>query len=674
MSDSYILGLNAYDHDVAACLLRNGEIVAAISKERLTRKKHDAGFTGEVTRYCLEAAGIGLDDVELIVRNCYLLPVPEMEARLAATHDPYHLTDEERVEAQESGIFLSDDPRLVTCSHHLAHAYSAFAVSPFERGAVLIVDGIGSHACDALDANEGVEPPHPFARESESMYRFDGGKIETVGKIYMGPYKSGLGDEFIFFDGIGAVYSRVSSYVFGHWNKCGEVMGLAPYGRETMPPLFQATDGGLDVHPWPEALRSPFPRTGDRAWERSASRRGWEDLSRRVQQDTEDALLARAKWLHERTGEKNLVLAGGVALNCVANGRLVEEGPFENVFIQPAAGDDGIAIGCAYYGHLAVKERTRTFTMTHPYLGRHYADADVEDAFDEFLVRRVTTRTKSDRVIRQTAELLAEGSAVGWFQGASEFGPRALGNRSILGDPRDPKMKDKLNAKVKHRQAFRPFAPAVLAELASHYFEGEAESPYMLLAKRVKPAAREKIPGIVHIDGTARVQTVTEESNPFFYALLAAFAEVTGVGVLINTSFNIKGEPIVETPTDAMECFLSTGLDALVIHEWIIRKNALHKFVSPVRRFGKRVGTRLPRRARRRRDGNRLTYSAQTPFLAVRASDSASLWAFLRTWACLGCVRAIPSRSRVSATSSGCVSAVRFRRVIHEADRPVVER
>jgi len=593
MSDSYILGLNCYDHDVAACLLRNGEIVAAIAKERLTRKKQDSGFVQEVMDYCLEAGGITLADVELIVRNCYLLPVPEMEERLASVHDPYHLTDAERLWAQKSGIHLSDDPRLVTCSHHLAHAYSAFAVSPFDRGAVMVVDGIGSHACDVLDAPAGADAPHPFARESESFYRFDDTLLETIEKIYMGPAKSALGDEFIFLPGMGAIYSRVSTYVFGHWNKCGEVMGLAPYGRETLsretlPPLFEAEDGGLTVHPWPESLRAPFERKGDKAWERSANRRGWEDLCWRVQKDTEETLLARARRLHEQTGEKNLVLAGGVALNCVANGRLVEEGPFENVFIQPAAGDDGIAIGCAYYGHLAVKKRTRTFAMGHPYLGRHYADADVQDAFRGFFVRTGTQRKKSDQVIREAADLLADGATIGWFQGASEFGPRALGNRSILADPRDPKMKDRLNAKVKHRQAFRPFAPAVLAELASHYFEGEAESPYMLLAKGVKPAAREKIPAVVHIDGTARVQTVTEESNPFFYGLLAAFFEKTGVGVLINTSFNVRGEPIVETPTDAMECFLSTDLDALVLHEWIIKKNAFHKFAAPMWRFSNR--------------------------------------------------------------------------------------
>jgi carbamoyltransferase len=310
--------------------------------------------------------------------------------------------------------------------------------------------------------------------------------------------------------------------------------------------------------------------------------RHWEDMAWRVQDDTENVLLARARWLRETTGAKNLVIAGGVALNCVANGRLAREAGFENVWIQPAAGDDGIAIGCAAYGQIEVLKQPRSYVMDHSYVGKRYADQDVAQATQKFLVRIQTSAVRSDDICRDTAKLLAEQKVIGWFQGGSEFGPRALGNRSLLADPRKPEMKDILNSRVKHRQAFRPFAPIVLAERAREVFEGEEDSPFMLIAKRVRPEWRDRIPAIVHVDGTARVQTVREATNPVLYRLLKEFEALTGVPVLINTSFNVKGEPIVETPRDAMICFLTTGIDNLVLHDTLISKNPLHRIVGPL--------------------------------------------------------------------------------------------
>jgi carbamoyltransferase len=275
-------------------------------------------------------------------------------------------------------------------------------------------------------------------------------------------------------------------------------------------------------------------------------------------------------------------MAGGVALNCVANGRVAREAGFENVWIQPAAGDDGIAIGCAYYGWLEILKQRRDFVMDHSYVGKRYSDKEAAVELKKFLVRIQVDAVKSENVCRDTAKLLADQKVIGWFQDRSEFGPRALGNRSLIADPRKPEMKDILNSRVKHRQAFRPFAPIVLAERMKEVFEGDEDSPFMLIAKPVRPEWRDKIPAIVHVDGTARVQTVREATNPMLYRLLKEFEALTGVPVLINTSFNIKGEPIVETPQDAVNCFLTTGVDHLVIHDTIVSKAAMHKVVAPI--------------------------------------------------------------------------------------------
>jgi carbamoyltransferase len=439
----------------------------------------------------------------------------------------------------------------------------------------------------------GTRAP-PLARESESYYRFEGTRIEALRKVWLEPSRGFLSDEFYNMPGLGALYSRASTYVFGDWNKCGELMGLAPYGRAgEMKPLVSLDGGEFEVPAWGAGFDRPWlseSESGEK-WEDSPSMQHWKDLAWQVQDDTERVLLARAAWLRETTGAKNLCIAGGVALNCVANGRIAREAGFENVWIQPAAGDDGIAIGCAYYGHLAIQRKPRSFVMTHAYLGAPYGNSEVEAATDRRLVRLATRRTRSSDICADTARVLAEGHVVGWFQGRSEFGPRALGNRSILADPRNADMKAILNSRVKHRQAFRPFAPIVLAERASEIFEGDEPSPYMLLAKRVRAEWKDRVPAIVHVDGTARVQTVDAETNEILYRLLEAFDAITGVPVLLNTSFNVKGEPIVETPRDAMACFLETGIDYLVLHDTLIGKTPLHKVLTPIVKVYADVGS-----------------------------------------------------------------------------------
>jgi carbamoyltransferase len=591
----YILGLNTYDHDVSACLLRDGAIAFAIAKERITREKHASGFFQEVVDYCLKAEGITLDDVALVVRNCYILPVAEMEQRLLSQEAPFFLNERERRQATQHPLFLANSGKVATVSHHLAHAYSAFAASPFHEGVIMVVDGVGSYSADISEAYPPANDAAPLARESESYYRFEGSRIDTLKKAWLEPSRGFLSDEFYNMPGLGALYSRASTYVFGDWNKCGELMGLAPYGRAgTMKPLMELRDGALDVPAWSGgAFHQPWlseSESGEK-WEDSPSMQHWKDVAWQVQDDTERVLLARAAWLREATGAKNLCIAGGVALNCVANGRIAREAGFENVWVQPAAGDDGIAIGCAYYGHLAIQKQPRSFVMTHAYLGRAYSEGEVAAASDQPLVRLATRRTRSRDICADTAKVLAEGRVVGWFQGRSEFGPRALGNRSILADPRQAEMKAILNSRVKHRQAFRPFAPIVLAERAAEIFEGDEPSPYMLLAKRVRAEWNDRIPAIVHVDGTARVQTVDADTNEALYRLLKAFDALTGVPVLLNTSFNVKGEPIVETPQDALACFLETGIDYLVLQDTLIGKAALHRVLTPIIRVYADVST-----------------------------------------------------------------------------------
>ena len=588
---SYILGINAYDHDVSACLLRDGAIAFAIAKERINRHKHATGFYQEVVDYCLRAEGIALDDVELVVRNCYVLPVGEMEKRLTYQDVPEVLPPKDRKQAAASPLYRSRSNKVVDVSHHLAHAYSAFAVCPFSEGALMVVDGVGNYASDVEEAHR-IDNLNPLARESESYYRFEGSKLEPLKKVWLEPTIGFLADEFFNMNGLGAVYSRVSSYIFADWNKCGEVMGLAPYGSpDRIKPLVEFRNGALNVPEWNEDFNQPYLPDDDAKWENDPGMQHWKDLAWRVQDDAERVLIERAIWLRETTGAKNLCISGGVALNCVANGKIVREAGYDNVWIQPAAGDDGIAIGCAYYGHLAIQNKPRSFVMEHAYLGAPYRDEEAEAAAKRWLVRSRTCKSPEANICAETAKVLAEEKVVGWFQGGSEFGPRALGNRSILADPRKAEMKDLLNARVKHRQAFRPFAPIVLAERAREVFEGDEDSPFMLLAKRVRPEWKDKVAAIVHVDGTARVQTVRREHNERLYLLLEEFEKITGVPVLLNTSFNIRGEPIVETPADAMKCFLSTGIDYLAMHDLLIAKRPYYPFFYPIVKWGSDVAT-----------------------------------------------------------------------------------
>ena len=329
---TYVLGINAYDHDVSACLLRDGEIAFAINKERLTRKKHDGGFYQKVVDYCLAAEGISFDDIDLVVRNCYVLPVEDLELRMLSQYVPEVMDDQERIQAKHNPLYLSKSNKVMTVSHHLAHAYSAFAACPFNEGVVMVVDGVGNYSSDVTEPGQLTDNVNPLARESESYYKFDGSRIETLKKIWLKPVRGFLSDEFYFMPGLGALYSRVSIYIFAHWNKCGEVMGLAPYGRpDAVKPLLETNGDDVDIPEWGVEFDKPFLPEQEPDWEASSSMQHWKDVAWRVQDDAETLLLKRAIWLRETTGAKNLCMAGGVALNCVANGRIVREAGYDNV-------------------------------------------------------------------------------------------------------------------------------------------------------------------------------------------------------------------------------------------------------------------------------------------------------------------------------------------------------
>lgn len=555
----YVLG-TGLSHDGSACLLKDGRICVAIEKERVTRRKHDGGNDADAILYCLDAEGIGLDDLTLVVQNANF-------GLLKQGNDWWR-----------GRRLFHDRVPMVSISHHLAHAYSAVGTAPFDEAAVLIIDGCGSGMDDCLDLEGAVVPEQPPAElrhlfyEKDSYYVFKENRVTPVYKDFS-PWGLSLKDYPMCPNttqhSIGGMYLAASMYVFSGFEDPGKLMGLAPYGRPGIYDfeIFDLRDGRAFVrYDWMERFRKPC-----RDYEQfKRDFQYYADIAYWMQREVERAVLYVARHRHTLAPSRNLTYAGGVALNAVANRKLLTEGPFEQVYIQPAAGDNGLAVGCAYYGWMEVlgQERVRhTGTMS---LGRSYRRPSVGDALAQ--QRQSVEFEESENVVRQTAELIAEGKVVGWFQGGAEFGPRALGHRSILADPRRPEMRNFINAQVKFREDFRPFAPSVPAEHCSTYFECEYESPYMILVAPVKPEWQHALPSVTHQDKSARIQTVTREVSPLYYELLRAFGDLTGVYVLLNTSFNRRGMPIVETPEQAVQFFLECALDVLVLDNFIVRK------------------------------------------------------------------------------------------------------
>jgi carbamoyltransferase len=596
----YILGISAYYHDSAVCLIRDGEVVAAGQEERFTRKKHDQDFPAQAIEFCLQHAGIKGEEVDYIA--FYDKPLQKFERLLETYIDyaprglrsflmamPVWLREKLWIREQINERTNHKGNVLFT-EHHESHAASAFFPSPFESAAVLTIDGVGEWATSSYGYGRGNE-------------------LHLLAELHF-PHSLGL------------LYSAFTYYT-GFRVNSGEykVMGLAPYGE----PLYVQKildelvdlreDGSLRLNMKYFNFAHGLTMTNKRFDElfggpprnpESMLTQREMDLARSVQEVTEMAMLRMARHVHKETNEKNLCLAGGVALNCVGNGRILREGPFENIWIQPAAGDAGGSLGAAlsvWYQYLENKRDVREVCQGHSdamkgaYLGPSFSSDEIE----EFLK---TSGAKYRRVDRaklavHVARLLAEEKVVGWFQGRMEFGPRALGARSILCDPRSPRMQSQMNLKIKFRESFRPFAPSVLLERVADFFEMETDSPYMLLVAPVRKqlrfeiseeqeklfgieklnAARSTIPAVTHVDYSARIQTVSREENPLYYDLIAAFGLLTSCPVLVNTSFNVRGEPIVCTPEQAYTCFMRTEMDCLVMEDFVIRKD--EQYESP---------------------------------------------------------------------------------------------
>ncbi|MEH3114788.1 carbamoyltransferase family protein [Pedobacter terrae] len=561
--DTYILG-TGLSHDGSTVLLKNGRIIVAIEKERLSRIKHDGGNDFDTVRYCLDFAGISASDLTLIVQ------ASNFESNILPHQYAGRRYFDEHIEIP-----------VITLSHHLAHAWSAIGMSPFKECNVIIIDGAGSPYHHCIDLKDTMVTPKTFGHdmycEKDSFYYFDGKDLTPLFKdfsevkLFQDNSSLKLPTNY---HSIGGLYHAASQYCFGNLSDVGKLMGLAPYGvLNGKPPLFKLNNGTVEVIYKNVDLYFNKPSSGYDTFKNDFMH--YADMARWVQDETEKAIIylfqERSK-LHPHT---NFAYAGGVALNAVANYKLRSLGIVKNLYTQPAAGDNGIAIGCAYYGWHKILSQPKTSVPDHVFFGRNYPNDDVEKAIlDAGLIRNTAFSIKqTPDFVALTAAELARGKVVGWFQGGAEFGPRALGHRSILADPRIKGIKNHINSKIKFREDFRPFAPSVRIDDVQKYFIHGWESPYMILIDEIKPEWKNQLEGIVHQDGTCRVQTVTSVFNPDFYKLIGHFEAQTGIGVLLNTSLNRKGMPIVETPAEALSLFLSGAIDVLVLNNFIICKH-----------------------------------------------------------------------------------------------------
>jgi len=587
---TYILGISAFYHDSAACVLADGEILAAAQEERFTRKKGDASYPRRSIEYCLGVAGITAQDLTFVgfydkpllkferIFETYLGVAPRGLASFLKAA-PLWMKEKLRTDQQLRNE-LGFDGELLYAEHHESHAASAFFPSPFEEAAILTMDGVGEWATTSFGVGRGND-------------------IEMLKELHWP-------------DSLGLLYSAFTYYT-GFKVNSGEykVMGLAPYGEPKYVDLILRElmdlreDGSFTLNQKYFNYLSGLTMTSrafndlfggpPRVPESKLTQKEM-DLARSVQVVCEEVMLRMARAVHRETGMENLCLAGGVALNCVGNGRLLREGPFKRLWIQPAAGDAGGALGVAqliWHRHCGKPRRVAPAGdgMKGAYLGPEFSEQEIES----FLRAQGASYERLDRqtMFRRVASLLADEKVIGWFNGRMEFGPRALGSRSILGDPRSPKMQADMNIKIKFREGFRPFAPSVLRERVADYFEMDCDSPYMLLVAPVTAdrriamsdtqrslwgieqlnVARSDIPAVTHIDYSARVQTVARETNPDYYDLIKEFDRLTGCPVVVNTSFNVRGEPIVCTPADAYQCFMRTHIDYLVLGPFLLAKS-----------------------------------------------------------------------------------------------------
>ncbi len=599
----FILGVSCYYHDSAAVLLQDGQLIAAAEEERFSRVKHDNGYPHHAIEFCLRQAGIKSSEVDYVV--FYEKPLVKFErilmTALGVFPRSYPVFRESMVAWFNEKLWIKsklrtsvDVPpdRVLFVEHHLSHAASALYASPFEEAAVLTIDGVGEWTTATIG-------------HGTAAWKQLDGSIRGENKIK-------LTQEIRFPHSLGLLYSAFTAWLAFQVNE-GEykVMGMAPYGTprylDDVYKLIEVGDDGsfrlnMDYFSFHHSTHSTYnqkfvnlfgePRKGESEFyttlthprkdhphwsdQVAAQNQHYADVAASIQHVTEDLMLKMARHAHQVTGSQNLVMAGGVALNSVANGRIIKETPFENVYIQPAAGDSGGALGAALYAYHVLFNQPREFVMEHAYWGQAYSIDEMKTAIEERGFPYVCIED-DEQLLDQVVDRLTQGKVVSWFRGRFEWGPRALGHRSILADPRRVEMKEVVNTKIKFREPFRPFAPVVLEERTTEYFDIPSPEKYyparfMLLVTNIPEAKRDDIQAVCHVGGTGRLQTIRREWNPAYYRVVEKFGEATGVPVLLNTSYNLRGEPIVTTPQNALNTFAKSDIDALVMGQFLVRK------------------------------------------------------------------------------------------------------
>jgi carbamoyltransferase len=580
-----ILGINAYHGNASAAIVCDGQLIAAVEEERFNRVKYAAGFPVQAIRYCLQEAGLTLSDIDhvAIPRNPYARLFTKL---IYSLRMPSFARQRAKVLATFTGIpealaaAFDTDPRKLKArfhriEHHQAHLASSFFVSPFERAALLSADGLGDFASSMWGVGEGsrmtihgsVAFPHSLGLFYSAVTQFlgflkfgDEYKVMGLGAYGQPDRLEAFRDIVRFDENSRANGFRLGLDYFTHHRTGPEMTWADADKTPTLGKMFS-----------PEMARLLGPvRHPDEPIEQRHK-----NLASSLQARLEEVYLGMLRKLAKETGLKSVCLAGGVAFNCVANGKIFDSTGFENVYVQPAAGDGGLSVGAAFYVWHQILGQPRAFVMNHAYWGPGYSRDETRRAIDLSALAHkgysVSELSEPD-LMRSTAQIIADGKILGWFQGRAEWGPRALGNRSIVADPRRPEMKEILNRRIKHREIFRPFAPSILAESTGDYFEKSHPSTFMTLAYSVRPEMRDKIPAPTHVDGTGRLQTVTREANPRYWQLIKAFENLTGVPVVLNTSFN-DNEPIVCRPEEAIDCFLRTQMDALVLNDFLVIRN-----------------------------------------------------------------------------------------------------
>lgn len=561
--DIYILGFNAFQHDSAASIIKNGKIIACIAEERYNLIKHTGDFPINAIKFCLKEAGIGVEDLDHVAfywkpfkgtfrRFLHILKFfPKSISLLSYRGGRWKKIKNVHKEFKEK---VAQGKRCKYkfhfVEHHLAHAAGVFYLSEYKDAAILSIDGAGEITSTLLAAGSGT-------------------KISKIKEIY---YPHSLGN----------LYSSITEYLgFKAHNGEGKIMGLAPYGKpvyeKEFADILRIKKGNFKLNlkyfrhhlgKEPRYSHKFVQLFGPPREKESELKEFHKDVAATLQKRLEDCAIELAKYLYEKTGMENLCISGGVALNSVMNSRILSETPFKNIFIFPAAADDGTSLGSALWVYHKVLNKERNVVFKHAYYGTYYSNEEIEKTVNN---RNLKYEYHKD-IEKETAKYLAEGKITGWFQGRMEFGPRALGNRSIVCDPRKDEMKDILNSRVKHRESFRPFAPSILEEYVGEYFITDYPSPFMLLVYGVKKEKQKVIPAITHVDGTGRVQTVSREASPKYYKLIEEFYKITDVPVILNTSFNIRGKPIIDNPDQAIDMFLKEDMDILVLNNYIIKK------------------------------------------------------------------------------------------------------